>query len=317
MRPSSNVYPSNPVKLFLLAVPMLLTACASNYQGGVGPLANPKAAQIVDLADELLTRAERIQKNVANDAKTICEKNNRTLELAGGKLTDDVAEIESRLWKSSAIPKSATDETRCLNQAHAAFEKALHLIDKTAKEAERNDLQDRLMTASDQSCGLFKKYLNANQSSTNFLFGTGSLVLAAAATNVTSAVAAKNYATGALIGTGVSAQYNADMFNSQVAFAIAKAIDTSRSMARENLQKERNKGYSEYGLSAAIGDALRYHELCSLMAGLATMDHSTAVLVDPGIQQMQTWFASGELTTKDGTVIKITPPQTAKPAAKK
>lgn len=295
-----GLQPSVTLKFGSLVMAALLTACASNFQGGVGPLASPKAAQIVDLTDELLERANRIA-GTAEVLDGTCAQSERALELS-----DEANPNESKLWKSSAIPRGATTETRCLNKAHGAFENALASKTEDVKRAERNSLQDRLITASDQSCGLFKKYLNANQSSSNFLFGTSSLVLTAAATNVTSAVAAKNYTTGALIGSGVSAQFNADMFNSQVAFAISKAIDTSRGMELEKLYKERKeKNYSDYGISAAISDALRYHELCSLMSGLAAMDKSMTVMLDPGLKQMEKWFPNGELVTKGGTVIKF------------
>jgi hypothetical protein len=285
---------------------LLLGACASNYQGGVGPLSNPKAAQIVDLVDEMFTRARRINPATTSEeadclGDTAMGHGDRTLEMVGG-IGDDVRRIESRLWKSSAIPSSATRETRCLNRAHAALEKAL---ESRAVQAatERNSLQDRLIAASDQSCGLFKKYLNANQSSTNFLLGSSALVLAAAATNVASPIAAKNYSTGALIASGMSAEFNADMFNSQVTYAISKSIDMSRQKALERLQSLRmNRSYPEYGLSAAIADALRYHELCSLMSGLSSMDNSVTVMSDPGLKHLASWFPSGELSIKDGVI---------------
>lgn len=296
----------SPSSWLALTASLVLSACATNYQGGVGPLASPKAAQIVDLGDELWTRALRLNPNTVTEAACFSTTSDialgRALEMTGLGLNEDVKSAESRLWKSSAIPASATLETRCLNRAHAAFEQALFNKPSQAV-AERNSLQDRLISASDQSCGLFKKYLNASQASTNFLFGSSSLALAAVATNVTSAAAAKNYTTGALIGSGVSAQFNVDMFNSQVTFAIAKAIDINRKTELEKLYQQRNnKTYETYGISAAIGDALRYHELCSLMSGLAAMDKSMTVMSDPGLKHMASWFPSGQFVIDEGVI---------------
>lgn len=284
---------------------LLLAGCASSMQGGVGPLASPKAAQIVDLVNDMFTRAERLDSSVnAPECGYSSDKSaqsKRALELTGNTSNDEYA-LESRLWKSSNIPGDASTETRCMNKAQSALEKALQKKPVEA-QAERNSLQDRLIVASDQSCGLYKRYLNAQQSSTNFLLGSTSLVLSAVATNITDAVAAKNYTTGALISSGLAAEYNTDMFNSQMVFAIGKAIDATREETLNKLRRERmGKSMAEYGLSAAIGDALRYHELCSLMGGLAHMDKSVFVVSDPGLKHIARWFPSGSLMVKDGVI---------------
>jgi hypothetical protein len=277
---------------------LFFVGCASNLQGGVGPLASPKAAQIVDLVDELYRRTG-VDQTPDAECSPAALNHARPLELTKSGI-GDVSAFESRHWKSSNIPRSAEQETRCLTKAQATLEKHLkqHPADAIGI---RNSLQDRLITASDQSCSFFKKYLNTTQSSTNFFLGSTALIFGAAATSVTSTLAAKNYTTGALMAAGLSAQFNADMFSSQMIFAIVKAIDIERERALHKLHAGRSaKHLDDYGISAAIGDALRYHDICSLPAGLASLDKSITVMSDPGLKHIASMFPSGKLVVQDG-----------------
>jgi hypothetical protein len=305
----------------------LLTGCASSLQGSVGPLASPKAAQMIDLVDEMFTRADRVRQSAklspqikppeqcyGENGKTATD---RSLELTTKSNLTDEKLTESRLWRSSNIPGSATQEIMCLTRAQSALEDALNNLNKLepkAAQQERNHLQDRLLAASEQSCSNYKRYLNAVQSSTNFGLGASALVLAAVATNVASPLAAKNYTTGALISSGMATQYNADMFSSQLVFVITKAIDAERQEALARLQQDRKKKeLSEYSLSAALSDALLYHDLCSLPAGLAKLDLNTTMAKDPGLKHLQNMFPEGSrLEIKNGvmtaTVPAATPP---------
>jgi len=275
---------------------LLLGGCATNMQGGVGPLGSPKAAQIVDLVDELYTRAGK----AVADGECTTRNSPKTPDALELSSTTAGSSNEGQQWKSSNIPSTAGSETRCLTKAYFALEEKLKAEPSSAIGV-RNSLQDRLITASDQSCSLFKKYLNSTQSSTNFLAGSAALVLGAAASSVTSAEAAKNFTTGALIASGLSAQFNADMLSSQMTFAIVKAIDVERERALQKLRKERStQSLDDYGLSAAIGDALRYHDICSLPAGLAALDKSITIVSDPGLKHIANIFPSGKWTVKDG-----------------
>jgi hypothetical protein len=309
--------------IFLSLCATLLTGCASSLQGSVGPLASPKAAQIIDLVDEMYTRAQRLegrpqlmvnQKNAVNTPNTDIEMVNclgndgkhprqRELELSTETLGFDEKLFESRLWKSSYIPRSASLEIMCLTRAQSALEGALEKQGPLVAQRERNSLQDRLLAASEQSCSNYKRYLNAVKSSTNFGLGASALTLAAVATNVASPLAAKNYTTGALITSGLATQYNADMFSSQLVFVISKAIDAERESALTQLRQARkDKDLDRYSLAAAVSDALRYHDLCSMSAGLAKLDLNTTLAKDPGLRHIASMFPGGELQIKDGRI---------------
>ena len=283
-----------------------LSGCATNIQGGVGPLASPKAAQIVDLVEELHARANRLVFDPATAANIRvsdtfnispdCRSGQRNPELIGDGSKED------NLWKSSSIPNSAIKEVECMIKAQNAFNYSMSKTqDEKLKARERNGVQDRLITASEQSCTLYKRYLNARQSSANFLLGATTTALAAVATAVTSAGAAKNYTTGALLSSSLSAEWNSDMFNSNLVFVISKAIDKERESALRTIYRDRSaEKYDDYPVEAAIGQALAYHDICSLYRGMQVLDNSITVARDPGLKHLASLFPEGSFSIKDG-----------------
>jgi hypothetical protein len=286
---------------------VLLSGCATNIQGGIGPLASPKAAQIVDLVEELHARAWRLEFDLSDEQKSRvpsitfnispeCRSGERGPELIGDGRKED------NLWKSSSIPSSAQLEVNCMIKAQNAFNYAMSKInDEKVKARERNGVQDRLITASEQSCTLYKRYLNARQSSTNFLLGATTTAFAAVATAVTSAGAAKNYTTGALLSSSLSAEWNADMFNSNLVFVISKAIDKERESVLRTIYRDRSADkYEDYPVEAAIGQALTYHDVCSLYRGMQVLDNSITVARDPGLKHLASLFPEGSFKIKDG-----------------
>lgn len=96
------------------------------------------------------------------------------------------------------------------------------------QKVRRNQVQERLIAASNSACREFTQHLNTYQSYTNFLLGTAAVGTGAAGAIVSSAVAASALAgvTGALAGT--RAEFNADIFAKQVVATIVQAIDKSR-----------------------------------------------------------------------------------------
>jgi hypothetical protein len=288
----------------VLPATAILAACTS-LQGGVGPLANPKASQIVDLVYELnaqagpLSAAPPMINASAEVFETKCLVNERTLELASGSSYDR----EGTIWKSSDIPNAAQRETQCLSQAQQRFNDSLKDKDEGQKKAKRNSVQNRLLTASEQSCSLFKRYLNNTQSNSNFVFGAITTITAGAAASVTNAAAAKNYAGTTAVVSGLGAEFNADMFGSQLAFVISKAIDNEREKALTSIRTKQDTAYSKYPVEEAIGDALKYHDKCSLYQGLQQMSDSIMIAKDPGLKHLTELLGTnGELAYKEGKI---------------
>lgn len=305
-------------RYIMLAAMALLAACTS-LQGGVGPLASPKAGQIVDLVYELhlqagpmpaasspMSAASSPMYAASSPAellvKSCMEDTDRKLELVPFKWYESY-EREGRLWKSSDIPSGAQRETQCLSQAQQRFNDSLKDKAEDQKKAKRNSVQNRLLTASEQSCSLFKRYLNNTQSNSNFLFGAITTVTAGAAASVTNAAAAKNYAGTTAVVSGIGAEFNADMFGSQLAFVITKAIDNEREKSLTAIRENQKNEYSKYPVEAAIGDALKYHDKCSLYQGLQQMSDSLMIAKDPGLKHLTELLGTkGELAYKEGKI---------------
>jgi len=291
-------------RYLLLAAMAFLAACTS-LQGGVGPLANPKASQIVDLVYELNVQAGPMPMSSSRSADPCFSDASRPLELASGNFYSR----EGSIWKSSDIPNEAQLETQCLSQAQQRFNLAIEKLDKEQQRVKRNSVQNRLLTASEQSCSLFKRYLNNTQSNSNFIFGAITTVTAGAAATVTNAAAAKNYAGTAAVVSGVGAEFNADMFSSQLAFVISKAIDNEREKTLKLIRDlQQGKSYSEYPVEAAIGDALKYHDKCSLYQGLQKIDDSIMIAKDPGLKHLTELLGKeGELSFTGGKLTAFKP----------
>jgi hypothetical protein len=120
------------------------------------------------------------------------------------------------------------------NDAGACLDKAIqdfHNFSKTdpdgAKSA-RNELQERLIMASNSACREFTQHLNTMQSTSNFLLGTLATGTGAAAAIVSSAVAASALGGSAGAISGTRAEVNADYFYNQAAPVVTRSIDDRR-----------------------------------------------------------------------------------------
>ncbi len=77
----------------------------------------------------------------------------------------------------------------------------------------RNRLQDRLLSASNQRCGVYTTRLRSLDARTNFLFGSITTAIAGAGAIVTGATAARSLAGIAGILTGGRAEFNQSYFS--------------------------------------------------------------------------------------------------------
>lgn len=122
---------------------------------------------------------------------------------------------------------SSQDAGTCLDKALGDFRKFSKDNPTEAAKA-RNDLQERLIMASNSACREFAQHLNTMQSTSNFFFGTLATGAGAAAAIVSSTVAAKALGGSAGAISGTRAEYNADYFYNQAAPVVTRSIDDRR-----------------------------------------------------------------------------------------
>jgi len=173
----------------------------------------------------------------------------------------------------------------CLELATALFNS-----DSTGIESRRNDVQARLLAASDSECAQFKQHLNSLQGYGNLVSGSLTTIFAGAGAIVTQVNAARAFGGLGAITSGVRAEFNSDLFLKQAAPTITKAIDQQRTQLRANFATARSSSISNYPLWSAIADAFRYNDQCSLVSGLGFMDRALEVAQSPGLDALEDYL---------------------------
>lgn len=134
----------------------------------------------------------------------------------------------------------------------------------------RNMVQDRLISASENRCGLYKKYLKRMSSNTGFFLGSATTILGGAGAIVTDSVSARILSGIAGITSGVNAEFNKQYFSEVATNVIIPGIDIARKKVMDEIKTNRtgDTDAKTYTLNAAIADALRYHAACTIDSGL-------------------------------------------------
>lgn len=157
--------------------------------------------------------------------------------------------------------------------------------DQSVKTAEfqyrRNDLQDRIIAASNQRCGTFLRVLVSSKSQTQMGWGGFATLLSGAASVVTPASAARALAAGSTVSNAYLSLYNEAYFNNLTVNVISAGISKQREGLLQYMTEERKKSLSNYPVNRAIADALTYHSACNIITGLeaaatATKSSTTA-----------------------------------------
>lgn len=148
-------------------------------------------------------------------------------------------------------------------------------------EARRTQVQQRLVMAADTNCGIFINRIFEVQASGNFAFGTAATLLGGAGSIVTDAPSARLLSGLSAMTTGIRAEANEDFFRKQWIEALAKAIENERTRLRDDMKKRASENITVYPVQAAIADALRYNDACSLVSGLKEVNRAVTIADDP------------------------------------
>ncbi len=139
----------------------------------------------------------------------------------------------------------------------------------------RNDLQDRLIAASNQRCATYLRVLTASKSQTQMGWSGLATLLSGAAAVTTPAAAAKVLAAGSTVSNGLLSQFNEAYFSNLTVQVISTGITKQREAALVNIQSQRNASLVDYPVNRAVADALNYHAMCNLVTGLETAAAAT------------------------------------------
>lgn len=139
----------------------------------------------------------------------------------------------------------------------------------------RNTIQGQLIAASNNRCNVYKTHLR--RLSTNTSFALGSLSTAAAAAGAIVTGGASQALSGAAAAlSGINAEFQKDFFNTLVTAVIIPGIDRQRSDIRNDIVGKSCLGVTDYPLSLAIAETIRYHGACAADVGIAASGQAVA-----------------------------------------
>lgn len=152
-------------------------------------------------------------------------------------------------------------------------------------EAKRRDeIQERILAASNQRCNAFKGKLQRDFSRANFWLGAGATATAAAGAIAGTATAAKTLSAFSGLFSGVRAEYDQDFFGNLMVNVIVDGIEARQEEVKTSIvAMRRNYGVDKYPVEAAIADALYFHGQCSIISGLQYAAGSIKTATDPGV----------------------------------
>lgn len=200
-------------------------------------------------------------------------------------------------------------EIKDWDAAFTAFEKKAASIsgdDKTARQKLRNDVQDRIVAASNQRCGNYKNFLKRFDSETNTILGGLATAVGGAGAIFKPADTARALSGIAAIFSGWRAEVNADFFNNLAIQVVTKGIETRRKELYDQMLANRNADLTAYSIQRAVGDAAVYHYNCSLIAGLEKAADSLERANNPGVDDLNKFLE--KLKTARGTMKELVEP---------
>jgi len=140
----------------------------------------------------------------------------------------------------------------------------------------RNDLQERLITASNQRCSAYIRTIVSSKSQTQIGWTGLATLLAGAAAVVPHALTAKALAAGSSVSTGLLSTYNEAYFNNLAVTVVSSGISKQRESILASISTYKNRSLAEYPINAAIADALAYHAACNIVSGMEAAAKATS-----------------------------------------
>jgi hypothetical protein len=151
----------------------------------------------------------------------------------------------------------------------------------------RDRVQDRLIWASESACADYLSSVRKSFTSTNLNLGGATTLFGALGSVLTSVDATRLFSGAAAVTSGLRAEYNDVYFSSQAFELVSKAIRSIREKTLKHIHDARlNKGIREYTLDGAVGDTMRYHATCNVMAGLEEASDAVTRERDPGLKRL-------------------------------
>lgn len=166
-----------------------------------------------------------------------------------------------------------------------AFEAFYHEDYAEDGKRRRNQVQERILTASENRCNLYKAYMKNLNTRTNFLMGATTTILGGAGAIVGGA-AARTYAGAAGVVSGVRSEFDQAYYSRKTFGLVATGIDERRKELKNEMKEKRKADITVYTVEEAVGDAILYHGACSMDSGLDEAAKKMRIDYNLGMKQV-------------------------------
>ncbi len=156
----------------------------------------------------------------------------------------------------------------------------------TSQVLRRNRVQNRIIAASNQRCSEFKKFIKQFDSSSNLFLGGLTTLTAGLGAILTAASTVRALAGSAAIASGFRAEVNEAYFQQQTVQLLTNGFEATRKVTLESIRLKSPLTIDEYTVEQAIGEAVIYHDQCSLLAGLERVALDRKRADNPGLAQI-------------------------------
>jgi hypothetical protein len=184
--------------------------------------------------------------------------------------------------------KNKNDNAGKLEMAFARFARAIDSEKNAGKsKLHRNRVQEFILAASNQACGVYKHNLKEFEAEVNFWLGSLTTALAGAGAIFTGTDIVRALSGAAGITSGVRFEFNEDFFQNLTIQVITKGLESKRREIYDEIVKNREHGLEKYPIQRAIKDAIFYHDHCSLISGLEQAAITIERNENPGPEAMK------------------------------
>lgn len=139
----------------------------------------------------------------------------------------------------------------------------------------RNDLQERLISASNQRCGAYLRTIVSSKATTQTAWTSLASLFSGAAAVLPDVQTAKALAASSTVSTSVLSTYNEAYFNNLAINTISAGISKKREGILASISNSQKKTLTEYSVNAAVSDAINYHAACNIVSGMEAASQAT------------------------------------------
>jgi hypothetical protein len=190
----------------------------------------------------------------------------------------------------------------------AKIEDSETIISRIKDETTRNKEQLKLISVSDIYCGDFISSIYGRRAVTNVWYSAITTATAAAAA-VVGGRAAQNLAGTSAVTNEVRSSINNEMYGGELIPTVSKEISGLRKNELARITPLQEKSLNTYSGAAAISDAIKYHELCSIPIAIssilnrANQRYGVSTLdLDGSIQRLDSAISNNQKLLTDPTV---------------